>query len=168
MIGAEYDFLSGRVSWPGITHPDDVPRLEKEVAGFMAKGQREFGQRRGDGGELSVERLPPRLRALAAGEPRHFQIQRAEPSSELAVMLLDQDLGWRHHRHLTVALHGLQGRQGGDDRFAAAHIALQQALQQMAANPGNATLLSAVAREQAQLLAALPPTLVAMLAFRLL
>lgn len=35
--------------------------------------------------------------------------------------------------------------------------ALQQALQQMAANPGNATLLSAVAREQAQLLAALPP-----------
>nr|WP_050784215.1 hypothetical protein [Acidovorax delafieldii] len=27
----------------------------------------------------------------------------------------------------------------------------------MAANPGNATLLSAVAREQAQLLAALPP-----------
>lgn len=35
--------------------------------------------------------------------------------------------------------------------------ALQQALQQMAANPGTATRLSAIAREQAQLLAALPP-----------
>ncbi|HTH10662.1 hypothetical protein [Acidovorax sp.] len=34
---------------------------------------------------------------------------------------------------------------------------LQQALQQTATNPGHATRLSATAREQAQLLAALPP-----------
>jgi len=38
------DFVSGRVSWPGITHPDDVPRLEKEVAGFLRAGVTEFAQ----------------------------------------------------------------------------------------------------------------------------
>ena len=30
------DMLSGTFSWPGITHPDDVPRLEKEVEGYLA------------------------------------------------------------------------------------------------------------------------------------
>jgi len=38
------DFTSGRVSWPAITHPDDGPRLEKEVAGYLEKGVPEFGQ----------------------------------------------------------------------------------------------------------------------------
>jgi PAS domain S-box-containing protein len=39
------DFLSGRVSWPGITHPDDVPWLEKDVAENIRKGVDEFVQR---------------------------------------------------------------------------------------------------------------------------
>jgi PAS domain S-box-containing protein len=30
------DMLTGKVSWPGITHPDDVPRLEKENEGYLA------------------------------------------------------------------------------------------------------------------------------------
>jgi PAS domain S-box-containing protein len=30
-------FLSGKVSWPRITHPDDVPILEKEVENILAK-----------------------------------------------------------------------------------------------------------------------------------
>jgi len=38
------DFLSGRVSWPGITHPDDVPRLEAEVARYLEEGRREWCQ----------------------------------------------------------------------------------------------------------------------------
>ncbi|NQU11398.1 PAS domain-containing protein [bacterium] len=38
------DFTSGRVSWPGITHPDDVPRLETEVASYLREGIMEFSQ----------------------------------------------------------------------------------------------------------------------------
>jgi PAS domain S-box-containing protein len=38
------DFVSGRISWPGITHPDDVPRLEAEVAGYLESGTNEFVQ----------------------------------------------------------------------------------------------------------------------------
>ncbi|OPZ87988.1 MAG: Sporulation kinase E [bacterium ADurb.Bin429] len=38
------DFTAGRVSWPGITHPDDVPRLEAEVADYTARGERHFHQ----------------------------------------------------------------------------------------------------------------------------
>ncbi len=38
------DFLSGRVSWPGITHPDDVPRLEAEVGRYLEQGVREWSQ----------------------------------------------------------------------------------------------------------------------------
>ncbi len=41
---AQEDFLTGRVSWVGITHPDDVPRLEREVAGYLAAKQHEFRQ----------------------------------------------------------------------------------------------------------------------------
>ncbi|MCE9614293.1 MAG: PAS domain S-box protein [Lentisphaerae bacterium] len=38
------DFLSGRVSWVGVTHPDDVPRLEAEVARHHEQGITEFFQ----------------------------------------------------------------------------------------------------------------------------
>jgi len=38
------DFLSGRVSWPGITHPDDKARLEAEIAGYQRNGVTEFTQ----------------------------------------------------------------------------------------------------------------------------
>ncbi len=38
------DFLSGRVSWPGITHPDDVPRLEAELIQYREQGIHEFFQ----------------------------------------------------------------------------------------------------------------------------
>jgi len=35
---SQEEMLSGKVSWPGITHPDDHPRLEKEVEDLLAKG----------------------------------------------------------------------------------------------------------------------------------
>jgi len=38
------DMLSGKVSWPGITHPDDLARLEQEVQDFFAKGVDEWSQ----------------------------------------------------------------------------------------------------------------------------
>jgi len=38
------EFTSGKVSWPGITHPEDVPRLEAEVAKFLEEGVEEFNQ----------------------------------------------------------------------------------------------------------------------------
>jgi len=37
-------FVSGEVSWPGITHPDDVPRLEAEVSRSIEEGHPGFGQ----------------------------------------------------------------------------------------------------------------------------
>lgn len=38
------DFLSGRLAWPAVTHPDDVPRLEAEVAFFRKENILEFHQ----------------------------------------------------------------------------------------------------------------------------
>ncbi len=38
------DFMSGRVSWPGVTHPQDVPRLEAEVATHIERGDSMFSQ----------------------------------------------------------------------------------------------------------------------------
>ena len=38
------DFISGRVSWPSIIHPDDVPRFEKEAAQYLEKGDRKWSQ----------------------------------------------------------------------------------------------------------------------------
>ena len=38
------DFISGRVQWPAITHPDDVPRLEKEVAGYLEQGVKKWSR----------------------------------------------------------------------------------------------------------------------------
>jgi PAS domain S-box-containing protein len=37
-------FTSGQVSWPGITHPEDHPRLEAEVERFLRDGREEFSQ----------------------------------------------------------------------------------------------------------------------------
>lgn len=38
------DLVSGRVSWPGITHPDDLVWLEDEVKGYFERGVKEFCQ----------------------------------------------------------------------------------------------------------------------------
>ncbi len=38
------DFLGGRVSWPRITHPEDTPRLEREVSDVLRSGTRSFDQ----------------------------------------------------------------------------------------------------------------------------
>jgi len=38
------DMLSGKVSWPSITHPDDEPRLQAEVEAYLAKGADTWSQ----------------------------------------------------------------------------------------------------------------------------
>ncbi|MFC1489738.1 PAS domain S-box protein [Candidatus Latescibacterota bacterium] len=38
------DFISGKVSWPEITHPDDIKRLESEIAEYFEKNITEFNQ----------------------------------------------------------------------------------------------------------------------------
>ncbi len=38
------DFISGVVSWPDITHPDDAPRIEAELVQFREQGVYEFTQ----------------------------------------------------------------------------------------------------------------------------
>jgi len=40
----QQDLLAGAVSWPGITHPDDEARLEREVKGFLESGQDSWSQ----------------------------------------------------------------------------------------------------------------------------
>ncbi|MCD4783637.1 MAG: PAS domain S-box protein [Candidatus Eremiobacteraeota bacterium] len=39
------DFTSGRISWPGITHPDDVPWLEAELEAYNREKTKEFEQK---------------------------------------------------------------------------------------------------------------------------
>jgi len=38
------EFMSGQVSWPGITHPDDESRLEAEVAGHFERKEWQWSQ----------------------------------------------------------------------------------------------------------------------------
>jgi PAS domain S-box-containing protein len=38
------DLISGRISWPGITHPDDLLELEAEVEKYLEEGVDEFTQ----------------------------------------------------------------------------------------------------------------------------
>lgn len=41
---AAEDFMSCRITWPAITHPDDVPRLETEIANFFDQNIYRFSQ----------------------------------------------------------------------------------------------------------------------------
>jgi PAS domain S-box-containing protein len=70
------DFTSGRVSWPGITHPEDVPRLEQEVKDLLAAGRDEWSQQyrllTKDGKPIWVEDWN-RIVQDAAGKAPHIQ-----------------------------------------------------------------------------------------------
>ena len=66
--------------------------------------------------------------ALAAGKPDDFETQRLKPLFELDEMLFGKDFGRRHYSRLRAGFDGGQRGQGGDDGFAAADIALQQAV----------------------------------------
>lgn len=70
------DFLSGRVSWISLMHPEDLPRLEKELAEHRQQGTKEFKQDYRllirTGGVRWVEHHTYAL-ADAGGNVTHFQ-----------------------------------------------------------------------------------------------
>ena len=68
------------------------------------------------------------LFALAAGEPYDVEAERFKPLFEFDEMLFGQNFGGCHHGHLCAGFHGGECGQRGDDGFAAADIALQQAV----------------------------------------
>ena len=74
------------------------------------------------------QHLAPLFGFLAAGEPRGFHTQRLQPGYEFAKVLLGQDLGGRHQGALPAGVDAHRCCQRGDHGFAAAHIALQQAV----------------------------------------
>lgn len=70
------DLMSGRVVWPRITHADDVPRLESELASHIARGEKEFRM------EYRMIRADGLIRWMAdvtrvvldeEGNPTHFE-----------------------------------------------------------------------------------------------
>jgi PAS domain S-box-containing protein len=68
--------LAGDVSWPAITHRDDVARLEADVAEHIEQGHDSFGQRyRLIGGDGQVRWVEDRTFAVrdASGKLTHFQ-----------------------------------------------------------------------------------------------
>ena len=88
------------------------------------------GQLRTAGGNRS-DRLAFVLCFQTAGQPGDGNAQWRQQLRELAKVLLGEDLRWRHQRGLITIVDGLRSGQGGHDRFAAAHIALQQPLHGM-------------------------------------
>ena len=69
----------------------------------------------------------------ASRQPRHFHRQAFEPDRELAVMLFGENFRGRHKGDLVAGFDRLQRCKCGDDRLAAAHVALQQSLHRLGA-----------------------------------
>jgi hypothetical protein len=70
--------------------------------------------------------------ALRSRPQRHAQSQRFQPLPRIARMLLGQNLRWSHQHGLTTRFDRPQHRREGHHRFAAAHIAVQQAVHRRA------------------------------------
>lgn len=70
------DLTSGRIPWTHITHPEDIPRLEAELASHMANGEMEFRMEyrmiRADG---AIRWMADVTRVIqdAQGKPTHFE-----------------------------------------------------------------------------------------------
>ncbi|MNZ79083.1 hypothetical protein D3C78_976770 [compost metagenome] len=62
-----------------------------------------------------------------AGQPGDLDAQRLQPLAEGEEVLLGEDLGGRHQRHLVAGLQRLQRGQRGDHGLAGADVALHQA-----------------------------------------
>ena len=96
-------------------------------------------QRVGPDHEVQRARLDFRQLRLArggaggAGQQRDAKPRRLQQPRDVHEMLLRQDLGRRHERHLQAVLHRDQRRQQRDDRLARADVALQQPVHRMRA-----------------------------------
>ena len=82
----------------------------------------------------SSPRSSARLQIACALRPRRAAGQQGDAEARLstaacaivAVVLLGEDLGRRHERHLQAVLHRHERREQRDDRLAGADVALQQ------------------------------------------
>ena len=74
-----------------------------------------------------VRFFPPRR-----GAQNHRDAERVEELAEVVVMLLGEDLRGRHERRRLPGSHGGKHRGRRDDGFAAAHVAVQQAVHRLA------------------------------------
>ena len=106
---------------------------------FVHDRQRQFGeddrllkQRVGADRDLhraagqSLQRQPPGLAGQSPGQPGHFDSQRFQPGSQVAVVLFRQQFGGGHQRRLGTVFHRPQRGGGGHHGLAGADIALQQ------------------------------------------
>jgi hypothetical protein len=62
---------------------------------------------------------------------RHAHAERLEPAPQDCIMLVSQNLRWRHKRGLIPRFDRKQHRRDGDDRFARAHVPLEQTVHRM-------------------------------------
>ena len=88
----------------------------------------------GDGGlprSDFFERVLARAAVELAGESGHDNTERLEPAGKVAQVLIGEQLGRRHHRHLQTAFDGGETRARGHDGLARPDIALHQALHRM-------------------------------------
>ncbi len=104
---------------------DQRQRLEGDVV--LDQGVRSDDELHLPGGDLGQQPAPPGL-AEPAGEQRDAEAGPEEPALERAHVLLGEDLGRRHQRHLEAVLHRHERGQRGDDGLAGSDIALQQPL----------------------------------------
>ena len=85
------------------------------------------------------------LRALPVCRPveqRHRHAEGLEPAAEILRMLIGQQFGRRHQRDLPAHLNRLSRRQRGNQRLAAAHVALHQAQHGLASIQDRASISS--------------------------
>ncbi len=74
----------------------------------------------------TLEDCVARSAGLPPGQQRDVHVQGLEPAPKVLRMLIGQQFGRRHERHLAAAVHRLGGSQRGNQGFAAAHIPLHQ------------------------------------------
>lgn len=114
------DLVSGKVSWPDITHPDDVPRLEREVQSCIERGlyemRQEYRLRDASGKYRWVEDRTLALRDQA-GNITHFQgivldiSERKQAEESLRIVRTEMDtLREKERRHLARELHDAIGQ----------------------------------------------------------
>ena len=105
---------------------DDRQAQPIEIDAFGQQRVRSDRERRFAAGEL-FDRGAPRARALAAEDGLDADAERQQQRREFARVLPRQQLGRRHQRRLqTVAAPPSTIGRGGDQRLAAADVALQE------------------------------------------
>ena len=66
-----------------------------------------------------------------SGQERHAKPRPLEQARDIQKMLVGQDFGRRHERHLLAVLHGDQRRHERNDRFPRSDVALQEPIHRM-------------------------------------